>query len=88
MNETNVVMSDPSFSLIEVTAFTADHCIKCNICTSACPYAKVTPLFPGPKVVGPQWQRLRDPDADSPDHSLDYCSGCGSARWFARTASK
>lgn len=73
----DTVMNDHTLSLIELTAFTADHCVKCNICTSACPFAKVTPLFPGPKVVGPQWQRLRDPDAPSPDHSLDYCSSCG-----------
>lgn len=63
--------------LIEHTPFTADHCLKCNICTSACPYAAVTPLFPGPKVVGPQEQRFREPGAPSPDHSLDYCSSCG-----------
>ena len=37
----------------------------------------VTDLFPGPKYVGPQAQRFRDPGAPSPDHSLDYCSGCG-----------
>jgi glycerol-3-phosphate dehydrogenase subunit C len=66
-----------TYHLIEETPFTADHCIKCNICTSACPYAAVTPLFPGPKVVGPQEQRFRDPDAPSVDQSIDYCSGCG-----------
>jgi glycerol-3-phosphate dehydrogenase subunit C len=27
--------------------------------------------------VGPQAQRFRDPGLPSPDHSLDYCSGCG-----------
>ena len=37
----------------------------------------VTDLFPGPKYVGPQAQRFRDPGSPSPDHSLDYCSGCG-----------
>ena len=63
--------------LIEQTPFTADHCLKCNVCTSACPVAAVTPLFPGPKTVGPQAQRLREPGAPSPDHSIDYCSGCG-----------
>jgi len=60
--------------------FTADLCIKCNICTSACPVAPVTELFPGPKTVGPQAQRFRQPGvtgADSPDKSVDYCSGCG-----------
>ncbi len=59
------------------TAFTSDLCIKCNICTSACPVAAVTDLFPGPKTVGPQAQRFRHPNLPSPDRSLDYCSGCG-----------
>ncbi len=59
------------------TAFTSDLCIKCNICTSACPVAAVTGLFPGPKAVGPQAQRFRHPNLPSPDRSLDYCSGCG-----------
>ncbi len=63
--------------LIDHTPFTADHCLKCNVCTSACPVSAVTPLFPGPKTVGPQAQRLREPGAPSPDHSIDYCSGCG-----------
>ena len=54
--------------LIEETPFTADHCLKCNICTSACPVAPLTPLFPGPKTVGPQAQRLREPGEPSPDH--------------------
>lgn len=64
----------------ESVEFTADLCIKCNICTSACPVAPVTELFPGPKTVGPQAQRFRQPGVtgdDSPDHSVDYCSGCG-----------
>ncbi len=64
-------------TLIEWTPFTADHCIKCNICTSACPYAAVEPKFPGPKTVGPQAQRLREPGEPSVDHSIDYCSSCG-----------
>lgn len=59
------------------TSLTSDLCIKCNICTSACPVAAVTDLFPGPKAVGPQAQRFRDPARPSPDRSLDYCSGCG-----------
>ncbi|MCZ7541761.1 MAG: anaerobic glycerol-3-phosphate dehydrogenase subunit C [Anaerolineae bacterium] len=70
-------MTDHSTTLIDLTPFTADHCLKCNICTSACPVAPVTPLFPGPKTVGPQAQRLRLPGEPSPDHSIDYCSGCG-----------
>ncbi|MCC7451375.1 MAG: anaerobic glycerol-3-phosphate dehydrogenase subunit C [Anaerolineae bacterium] len=62
---------------LDNTSFTADHCIKCNVCTQACPFAAVTPLFPGPKTVGPQAQRFRDPDLPSPDESLEYCSSCG-----------
>lgn len=53
-----------------------DHCVKCTICESACPVAAVTPLFPGPKYVGPQAERFRTHDP-SVDASLDYCSGCG-----------
>jgi glycerol-3-phosphate dehydrogenase subunit C len=66
---------------VEDVRQTLDHCVKCNICTTACPVAAVTSLFPGPKFVGPQSERFRDivalPDATSPDHSVDYCSGCG-----------
>jgi glycerol-3-phosphate dehydrogenase subunit C len=53
-----------------------DHCVKCTICETACPVAAVTPLFPGPKYVGPQAERFRthEPSVDS---SLDYCSSCG-----------
>ncbi|OGO26703.1 MAG: sn-glycerol-3-phosphate dehydrogenase subunit C [Chloroflexi bacterium RBG_16_52_11] len=53
-----------------------DQCIKCNICTSACPVAAVTDLFPGPKYVAPQAGRFRQPGVPTPDHSVDYCSGC------------
>jgi glycerol-3-phosphate dehydrogenase subunit C len=53
-----------------------DGCVKCTICESACPFAAVTPLFPGPKTVGPQAERFRH-GTPTPDHSVDYCSGCG-----------
>ncbi|MFV0430089.1 MAG: anaerobic glycerol-3-phosphate dehydrogenase subunit C [Arachnia sp.] len=59
----------------EIQRATLDHCVKCTICETACPVAAVTPLFPGPKFVGPQGERFRD--AESVDHSLDYCSSCG-----------
>ncbi len=58
-------------------ALTADLCLKCNICTAACPVAAVTDLFPGPKAVGPQAQRFRHPRLPSPDASVAWCSGCG-----------
>ncbi|MBA2512898.1 MAG: anaerobic glycerol-3-phosphate dehydrogenase subunit C, partial [Solirubrobacterales bacterium] len=49
-----------------------DHCVKCTICETFCPVSNVTPLFPGPKYVGPQAERYRTPDEPSPDDSLDY----------------
>ncbi|HWH93281.1 MAG TPA: anaerobic glycerol-3-phosphate dehydrogenase subunit C [Baekduia sp.] len=54
-----------------------DHCVKCTICETFCPVSNVTPLFPGPKYVGPQAERFRVSEDESPDASLDYCSGCG-----------
>lgn len=51
-----------------------DACIKCNVCQSYCPVMPVTELFPGPKYVGPQAQRLRI--GRSVDYTVDYCSGC------------
>jgi glycerol-3-phosphate dehydrogenase subunit C len=60
----------------ETVRATLDHCIKCTICETLCPYAQVTPLFPGPKYVGPQAERYRT-GGPSPDASVDYCSGCG-----------
>lgn len=53
-----------------------DQCIKCNICTTACPVSAVTDLFPGPKFSGPQSARFRNNLQPSPDFSVDYCSGC------------
>ena len=53
-----------------------DQCIKCNICTTACPVMEVTDLFPGPKYAAPQAGRFRQPNQPTPDRSVDYCSGC------------
>jgi glycerol-3-phosphate dehydrogenase subunit C len=53
-----------------------DHCVKCTICESYCPFSAATPLFPGPKYVGPQAERFRRA-GPSVDRSLDLCSGCG-----------
>lgn len=57
--------------------FDADLCLKCNVCTAACPVAAATPAFPGPKAVGPQLARYRHPLATLPDPGLAWCSGCG-----------
>jgi glycerol-3-phosphate dehydrogenase subunit C len=56
--------------------FTLDQCIKCNICTTACPVSLVTDLFPGPKYEGPQAARFRGASQPTPDISVDFCSGC------------
>jgi glycerol-3-phosphate dehydrogenase subunit C len=63
-----VITSAPELSL--------DQCIKCNICTTACPVAAVTDRFPGPKYEGPQAGRFRMASQAAPDQSVDYCSGC------------
>ena len=55
---------------------TLDQCIKCNICVTVCPVAAVTDLFPGPKYEAPQGGRFRMGGQATPDHSIDYCSGC------------
>jgi glycerol-3-phosphate dehydrogenase subunit C len=61
---------------MEAVRATLDHCVKCTICETACPFAQATVLFPGPKFVGPQAERFRVAGL-SPDASVDYCSGCG-----------
>jgi glycerol-3-phosphate dehydrogenase subunit C len=63
--------------LHELLRGSLDHCVKCTICETACPVSNVTPLFPGPKYVGPQAERLRVDDEPSVEWSVDYCSGCG-----------
>ena len=62
--------------MTELIRDSLDHCVKCTICETFCPYSQVTPLFPGPKFVGPQGERYREAGV-SPDASVDYCSGCG-----------
>jgi glycerol-3-phosphate dehydrogenase subunit C len=52
-----------------------DACVKCTLCETQCPVMAVTPLFAGPKFVGPQAERYRQ--GRSVDHTLDYCSSCG-----------
>jgi len=69
-------MSDSlEFAGHEFARASLDHCVKCTICETVCPVSAVTPLFTGPKFVGPQAERFRH--GESVDHSLDYCSSCG-----------
>jgi glycerol-3-phosphate dehydrogenase subunit C len=67
------ILDPTTFDSHEITLST-DACIKCNVCQSYCPVSAVTDLFPGPKYVGPQAQRLRI--GPSVDRTVDYCSGC------------
>lgn len=52
-----------------------DACISCNICLTACPVAKATRLYRGPKLNGPALTRLRLLVSDH-DPMVKYCSNC------------
>jgi glycerol-3-phosphate dehydrogenase subunit C len=53
-----------------------EKCIKCTVCTTYCPVAKVNPLYPGPKQAGPDGERLRLKDPALYDDALKYCTNC------------
>jgi glycerol-3-phosphate dehydrogenase subunit C len=69
--------ASPVAQLQDLIRSSLDHCVKCTICETACPVSNVTPLFPGPKYVGPQAERYRAGGEPSVEWSVDYCSGCG-----------
>ena len=82
------LVREASGELDHHVASSTDECLKCNVCNTVCPVMRVTDLFPGPKYEGPQAQRFRlargqqiqgpfSVAVPSPDHSVDYCSGCG-----------
>ena len=52
-----------------------DACISCNICLTACPVAKATRLYRGPKLNGPALTRLRKLVTDD-DPMVQFCSNC------------
>ncbi|HEX3015582.1 MAG TPA: anaerobic glycerol-3-phosphate dehydrogenase subunit C [Desulfobacteria bacterium] len=60
----------------EERAFNLDNCIKCGGCTAECPVAAVNPLFPGPKLAGPDAERFRLEGESLDSTWLDYCSNC------------
>jgi glycerol-3-phosphate dehydrogenase subunit C len=66
-----------TFPLFSQAIFTSAHCLKCNICTAACPVMNATDQFLGPKAVGPQAERFRHPRLPIPDATVSWCSGCG-----------
>ena len=53
-----------------------EHCIKCTVCTTACPVSRVNPRYPGPKQAGPDGERLRLKDGTLYDEALKYCINC------------
>lgn len=53
-----------------------ESCIKCTVCTTACPVSRVNPDYPGPKQAGPDGERLRLKDASLYDEALKYCTNC------------
>ncbi|ROP62878.1 glycerol 3-phosphate dehydrogenase (quinone) subunit C [Enterobacter sp. BIGb0383] len=53
-----------------------ESCIKCTVCTTACPVSRVNPRYPGPKQAGPDGERLRLKDGALYDEALKYCINC------------
>lgn len=53
-----------------------ESCIKCTVCTTACPVSQVNPAYSGPKQAGPDGERLRLKDPALFDESLNYCTNC------------
>ncbi|WP_369468151.1 4Fe-4S dicluster domain-containing protein, partial [Enterobacter cloacae] len=53
-----------------------ESCIKCTVCTTACPVSRVNPGYPGPKQAGPDGERLRLKDGALYDEALKYCINC------------
>ncbi|EIZ7885948.1 anaerobic glycerol-3-phosphate dehydrogenase subunit C, partial [Salmonella enterica] len=47
-----------------------ESCIKCTVCTTACPVSRVNPGYPGPKQAGPDGERLRLKDGALYDEAL------------------
>lgn len=53
-----------------------ENCIKCTVCTTACPVSRVNPAWPGPKQAGPDGERLRLKAGSLYDDALKYCINC------------
>ena len=53
-----------------------EACTKCTACNTVCPVARTTEIFRGPKYLGPESERYRDPHEAAVTAGLDLCSGC------------
>src|SRR5579864_148573 len=67
---------------LDVTSDTVEEqapveaCTKCTACNTVCPVARTTEIFRGPKYLGPESERYRDPHEPAVTAGLDLCSGC------------
>ncbi len=55
--------------------FNPDNCIACTVCLVHCPVCAATPEYPGPRFVGPAYERFRLLGL-AEDDALHYCSNC------------
>lgn len=53
-----------------------EQCKKCTICTVYCPVTVVNPIYPGPKLAGPDGERYRLKNAKFFNEALKYCLNC------------
>lgn len=53
-----------------------EQCKKCTICTVYCPVTVVNPVYPGPKLAGPDGERYRLKNAKFFNEALKYCLNC------------
>ncbi len=53
-----------------------DACVRCGICTQACPLSQQSQNFPGPKLSGPDAERFRLAANASEPRGSDLCFGC------------
>ena len=59
-----------------ISRFDFEQCQKCNICSTVCPMREVNPLYPGPKMAGPDEERFRLKDPEFFDMAVKYCLSC------------
>ena len=53
-----------------------DACLKCTLCVSACPVYRNDGDFPGPKALGPEWERRRAAGERVVMDHVDDCTFC------------
>ena len=65
-----------TFSDTVEEAAPVEACTKCTACNTACPVARSTEIFRGPKFLGPESERYRSQPEAAVVAGLDLCSGC------------